>query len=478
MSSKHPPPPSFDPIVALPVPERGVTPTHRWAIAGGTLVVAIVSWALLDSPHVALTLWGIAAAAWVIARMQREITQNRQSLRQAQSQLRELHQRWRLLHGETRQNASALLQLIDGVVVLSPREDILLINPSAVRLLNLNKREGLLGRSFTEIVRVPELVRSIRGVVEEQQTQEFTFDFQHPHGIRPIRVRVDLIDAGESQNLQLSLRDETEPRRVEEMRREFIANVSHEFKTPLAAIKGYAETIELAIGDDPDMAAHFLAQITSQCLRLERLVNDMMQLARAQSGRDHLRLSSVSLTEIISESIRAYAPVAAANDLELTGGVTGEKAKVLADREATLTIANNLIGNAVRYTPSGGHISVQLQREGPMWCLVVQDDGDGIPLEHQSRIFERFYRGTRNAESANSSTGLGLAIVKNLAIAQGGDVTVQSTPGQGATFRVRLPALAGNPTGLTTHSAESAPPDTGDSAKAASRDLAPALPST
>ncbi|MEM1224875.1 MAG: ATP-binding protein [Planctomycetota bacterium] len=405
-----------------------------WARSTAT---AIMLSAVFLSALVTLTLMSRSR----IRRQQRELlTKFSQS---AQKQLDQLHDRWRSLHSETRQNASALLQLVDGVVVLTPDETILLINPSAVSLLNLNRRDGLLGRSFTEMVRVPELLDVLRSVVREQQTQELTIDFQHEGDVRPIRVRVDLIDTGESFNLQLSLRDETEPRRVEEMRREFVANVSHELKTPLAAIKGYAETIELALGDDPETAVYFLNQINSQCQRLEHLVNDMMKLAHAQSGRDHLRLSSVSLTEVVRESIQTYIPVALANDLMLDGRLPSEVAKVFSDREATLTIANNLIGNAVRYTPSGGHIDVQIERDGEMWCLRVIDDGHGIPADDQTRIFERFYRGSRSIESATSSTGLGLAIVKNLSQALGGDVSVQSEVGKGSTFEVRLPAVMG-----------------------------------
>ncbi|MEM6364614.1 MAG: ATP-binding protein [Planctomycetota bacterium] len=365
--------------------------------------------------------------------------QRNRTLQDAQSEVDQLHHRWRLLHDESRQNASALLQLVDGVVVLSPNETILLINPSAIRLLDLKRRDDLVGRSFTELVRLPELVEVIRNVVSEHHTQEISVDFQHDGGIRPIRVRVDRIDAGTQQNLQLCLRDETEPRRVEEMRREFVANVSHELKTPLAAIKGYAETIDLAIDDDPDTAKHFLRQITVQCLRLERLVFDMMRLAKAQTGRDHLNLASVALSEIIEESVRVYEPVAIAGDLSLQWLMPTEPCKVLADREAVLTIANNLIGNAVRYTSPGGDIRVSLQRDSQYWCLSVADTGEGIAEDDQQRIFERFYRGTRSTESPTSSTGLGLAIVKHLAQALGGSVRVDSKLGYGSTFEVRLP---------------------------------------
>ncbi|MFG0255499.1 MAG: sensor histidine kinase, partial [Rhodopirellula sp. JB053] len=241
--------------------------------------------------------------------------------------------------------------------------------------------------------------------------------------------------------VQLSLRDETEARKLEGMRREFIANVSHELKTPLAAIKGYAETVQLAAADDPDMAIHFMNSITAQCLRLERLVADMMQLARAQSGRAQMNIASISLRESVAESIRTYTPVAQASGLELTFHDDGNSAKVLADREAALTIANNLIGNAIRYTPRGGRIDVRLQKDADRWCLIVADTGIGIAEKDQTKIFERFYRGSKSAEMATSSTGLGLAIVKNLSIALGGSVRVDSEPGKGSTFVVELPSV-------------------------------------
>ncbi|MCC9644876.1 PAS domain S-box protein [Rhodopirellula sp. JC740] len=363
-------------------------------------------------------------------------------VRDSNEEVQKWQERLRCLHAETRQNASALLQLSDGVIVLSKDFSVLLINPSAVRLLGLKKRDALLGRCFTELVRVPQLLASIRSAVKEHQPQEFTVEVHDQGTIRPLRVRVDLIDTGEEPNLQLSLRDETESRRVEEMRREFIANVSHELKTPLAAIKGYAETVELAVQDDPDAALHFMKQITSQCLRLERLVHEMMQLARAQSGPANLHLSSVSLTEIVEDAIRTYEPVAIANDLELVPEVFPGKAKIIADREATLTIANNLIGNAIRYTPAGGEVRVSIEEDSDRWVLAVEDTGVGIPYSEHQRVFERFYRGSRNEESGKGGTGLGLAIVKHLTQAQDGEVSLESVPGQGSCFRVRLPAVA------------------------------------
>lgn len=345
------------------------------------------------------------------------------------------------LEAQSRLGASALLQLIDGVVVLSTDLSILLINPSAIELLGMKAKDQLTGRRFDEMVRNPPMVKLIRAAIDERHAQESVIELQLSSTVRPLRVRADVINDEDSFKVQLSLRDETEARQIEGMRREFIANVSHELKTPLAAIKGYAETVELAAADDPDMAIHFMNQIVTQCHRLERLISDMMQLARAQSGKALMKLSSVPMRDIATESVRTYEPVASASGLTLTWHPIDGPAKVLADPEAALTICNNLIGNAIRYTPRGGQIDVSLQQGHGHWTLVVKDTGIGIAERDQTKIFERFYRASRNAEMANSSTGLGLAIVKNLATSLEGSVSVESFPGKGSTFRVDLPAV-------------------------------------
>ena len=258
--------------------------------------------------------------------------------------------------------------------------------------------------------------------------------------VRPINVSINRIELAGTVKLLLILRDETESRRVEHIRREFVANVSHELKTPLAAIKGYAETVELAIQDDPESASHFMKQILSQCVRLERLVSDMMQLARAQDGTRNMTFVRLPLREVIADAFRSCSPIAESKQIELKVGDVQEDAVVIADSEATLTIVNNLISNAVRYTPDGGHVEISTERRDRFVAIVVKDDGVGIHESEQARIFERFYRVEKTRESAGGSTGIGLSIVKNLALAQQGSVELSSRPGEGATFRVLLPA--------------------------------------
>lgn len=443
--------------MSLPdVPETG-RPRSRWGahrlypVLGPALIVATVAAGLAShlSPLGVVVMSAAVAggvAVWGWGREQTSAEQVEALNRESGRTLRAWRDRWERLHAETRQNAAVLLQMTDGVIVLAPDRSILLVNPSSRRLLGIAAKDKLLGRGFHEVVRVPEIVKAVRDAADRRRPQEVTVELSDAGVVRPLRVSVDRIEMAEASNLLLTIRDETEARRVEEIRREFVANVSHELKTPLAAIKGYAETVEMAIEDDPQAAAHFMKQIRTQCVRLERLVADMMQLARAQAGRTNLRMAELALGAIIAESIKSYQPVAERKRIELTVVDPADEAMVIADREATLTIVNNLIGNAIRYTPEGGHVRVEIRAEREHWALIVSDDGIGIAASEQERVFERFYRVEKGGESARGGTGLGLSIVKNLTQAQGGEVKLQSAPGRGSTFEVWLPVPAIVPT--------------------------------
>lgn len=413
-------------------------------ILGFALVVAsVIACVLSDAGQLAT---GIAACASAVIAAIVLVVQSRdrsetttEVFAESQRELAHWQQRWNELHLETQQTASVLAQMRDGVIMLAPDKTILLINPAAKRLLAFGSSHVLVGRLLPEVIRYPDLVRSLEACGAGDGAQEAMIEVRDGNTHRPIRARIDRIASIGESNLLMTLRDETETRRIDEIRREFIANVSHELKTPLAAIKGYAETVELAIEDDPVAATHFMSQIRIQCLRLERLVADMMQLARAQAGRDKLHFVTVHIDEVISESLKSYQPVATAKQIKLTVDEIGNDVRVTADREATLTIINNLIGNAVRYTNEGGHVSVGVREAGSYWSIVVSDNGVGIAESEQERIFERFYRVERTRESARAGTGLGLSIVKNLTVALKGEVRLKSSPGEGSTFEVLLP---------------------------------------
>lgn len=393
------------------------------AYFGGSLVLLV---AIGGALAVAVTWLLVAVVGQGHARLQ----PLEQELRALQSQL--LTQR--------AQTAMVVENLGSGVIVIARPGQVVLANSAAKRLFAIQRQP--VGHPLVESIRQPELLQTIGQLFSDRAPREVIVDVRDAAGVRRVlRVLCVAITYEGAAAVLLEARDESENRHLEELRREFVANVSHELKTPLAAIKGYAETVELAIGDDPQAALHFITQILEQCRRLERLIADMMTLARAQAGVQYLRPVTVDLAAVIADAITTYAPIATAKSIRLEQHTSADTPVLIyADREATLTIANNVIGNAIRYTPEGGHVVASSLRDGEFGVLVVEDNGVGIPEHEQKRVFERFYRGDKARHRSSKGTGLGLAIVKNLTQAQGGRIELQSRPQHGSTFKIYLPA--------------------------------------
>jgi len=206
------------------------------------------------------------------------------------------NQRFLKLHSDSTRTTTVLSHMTDGILMLSPATEIVLINEAARRLLALPSDGHYLGRKFSELVRIPEIVSAVKQTRVENVARDVSVEIVDGSAVRPVAVRIDRVMTSDPPHLLLVLRDETEAQRVEAIRREFIANVSHELKTPLAAIKGYAETVELAIEDDSESAKHFIRQIDHQCLRLEELISYMMRLALAQTCKSTLLIRSIDLS--------------------------------------------------------------------------------------------------------------------------------------------------------------------------------------
>ena len=411
----------------------------------GTAVIVLVAFlaaSLQLSPwmfFLVIALAGFITGTLVVFHERSRWNEAWKAYRNSQSIGERWHRKLKELHDSSEQSSTALSQMTDGVVVLSPEANIRLINQAAHRLFGLSTDSNYLTRPFFEVVRIPETTEALRLAQQGEVPQVVTVEVVNGAGVRPVRVQIDRISDRPGSSMLLSARDETQIHQMEAIRREFVANVSHEIKTPIAAIKGFVETTELAMEDDQQSARRFLGQIQGQCLRLERLVRDLIQVARAQSGKQHLRFSNVQLLDVVNEAMGTLRPIADARKISVAIEPS-EDAWVHADYEAMVTIANNLISNAIYYTKGGGHVQVCFQKEHDFWALVVQDDGVGIPEAEHDRIFERFYRVDRNRSSASGGTGIGLAMVKNLTVAQNGMIRLQSAPGEGATFEVLLPA--------------------------------------
>ncbi len=242
----------------------------------------------------------------------------------------------------------------------------------------------------------------------------------------------------------LTLRDVTAQRRLERARRDLVANVSHELKTPIAALKGFLELLE----DDGVSERHrreFLAAMTQETARLERLVEEQLQLARLDAGALPLDREEVDLGELAAEAVAPRVPLASREGVALSARpAPGEPVIVDADPARIEQIILILLDNALRHTPPGGSVEVAVGRDGAEATIAVRDTGEGIAPESQAVVFDRFYRG--DASRSGRSAGLGLAIARGLAAAHRGHLELSSRVGEGSTFTLRLPLSPGGPT--------------------------------
>ncbi len=237
------------------------------------------------------------------------------------------------------------------------------------------------------------------------------------------------------------IRDITEREQLEQMRRDFVANTSHELKTPVGAVTLLAEAIESA-SDDPDQVRHFASRLTAEAARLGQLTARIMNLSRLQSAEDLTQLRDVSIDEVVATAIESQAVAAeSAGIAVLRGGARG--LYVRGDVQILTEAVGNLVANAVAYSPPGAQVGVGVKSVEQMVEIAVTDHGIGIHEADQQRIFERFYRADQARSRRTGGTGLGLSIVKHAVQRHGGEVEVWSRPGRGSTFTIRLPAVAG-----------------------------------
>lgn len=333
--------------------------------------------------------------------------------------------------------------MVEGVVAIDSEERLLHLNSAAADLFGLDARDTP-GRKIWEVLRVPGLLEALQSALQGREVAASELRMLDSGEEKVVEtVCAPLTGAGGAVAGAVAvLHDVTRLRQLEHLRREFVANASHELKTPLTAIQGLTETLL----DDAAMPAatrtRFLAKLRDQSQRLEALVNDMLTISRAESREDAFEHLPLDLREIVQESWRTLLPAAEAKRIELSLRLPEGPAMVAGDRTALGQAVDNLLDNAVKYTRDGGSVVLRLSVADRTASLAVSDSGIGIASEHQDRIFERFYRVDKGRSRELGGTGLGLAIVKHTALGHGGTVHVDSTPGQGSTFTLELPALS------------------------------------
>lgn len=340
------------------------------------------------------------------------------------------------MHQELEQLRAVFRSMAEGVVVIDGEQRILFLNEAGSRMLNV-PLEGSEGKRLWEIVRHRQLLEAVE-VVFREGPQRCELDWPGPepkvfslHGTRL---------PGESlQGAVLVLHDITHVRRLERVRQDFVANVSHELKTPLAAIKATVETLLDGAIEDPEHNVRFLQRVHENAERLHFLVQDLLTLSRIESGEERIEAVPLAVAGVIESCVSRQIDRAKAKQLKLKQEPPPEPILANADEEALAQILDNLVDNAIKYTPSGGTITLRWYAQDGWAVIEVADTGVGIPEKDLGRIFERFYRVDKARSRELGGTGLGLSIVKHLVQALGGSVQAASQLGVGSTFTVRLP---------------------------------------
>jgi len=342
---------------------------------------------------------------------------------------RQLADRFDELRREQAESAALVESMVEGVIAADGRGRIVTANPAARRLLGYDPDETL--PALAELFGVKAAREVVDAVLRGTPVQDRRLE---------VDSRVFLVNARPLPNggAVLVLHDLTEIRRLEAVRRDFVANVSHELKTPLTSISGYAETL-LGDATDPATTAHFLRTILSNARRMQRLVDDLLDLSRIEAGRWHPTLSEVDVAAVARESWAALAGRADPRRVALTLELAPDAAAIEADHDAVRQVLTNLMDNSLRYAPDGGSVTCRTRRHESGVVVSVVDDGPGITGEHLPRIFERFYRADPSRSRGEGGTGLGLAIVKHLVEAHGGRVWAESERGRGTTVSCLFP---------------------------------------
>jgi two-component system phosphate regulon sensor histidine kinase PhoR len=311
---------------------------------------------------------------------------------------------------------------------------VLSLNAMAARMLETRVSDAT-GKPFMLAVRDADLHQLLQSSYESSSALAATIDYARSG--RVFDAVAQRVSSGNERLGILVIRDVTELRRLENVRREFVANVSHELRTPLASIRALVETLEAGAIDDPHVSRDFFGRVIGEVDRLTALVDELLDLARLESGRITLKLADMAprtLVEGGADRLRAQIERAR---LTLSVEVAPDLPTVTVDRGRIEQVLLNLIHNAIKFTPPGGAITVRAEREADAVAISVIDTGSGISAAEMPRVFERFYKSDKARRS--DGTGLGLAIAKHIVHAHGGTIWVESAPGSGSTFTFTLP---------------------------------------
>ncbi len=351
-------------------------------------------------------------------------------------------QRWQGALGELREERTLLSAILgrmaEAVIAADESGKVLLVNFAAEGMFRLPPDWS--GRRLAELVLPFELMELMQKALRQGAPQWGEVHIVHPEERFLDAYATPLVVDGRRIGVLLVARDLTELKRLERIRRDFVANVSHELRTPIATLRSLTEALLMGGKDDPEVRDQFLQAIADEAERMSKLLENLLELARLEAGRREWHWQRVSVGDCVVKVVERFKPVAERKGLKVT--VRAEPHLIVyTDPEALMQVLSNLLDNAVKYTEQGeiAVIAEQVETANGYWVAIhVRDTGIGIPPEHLSRIFERFYRVDKARSRQQGGFGLGLSIAKHLAESLGGKITVQSEVGKGSVFTLWL----------------------------------------
>jgi two-component system phosphate regulon sensor histidine kinase PhoR len=340
-----------------------------------------------------------------------------------------------LITTERDRMAAILSNMGDGIFVVDGDSKVTMVNQTAQRIFQLAENEAE-GRTFVEAVRDYELDGVLQRCLRTGEQQAGTVETSPQKQFLGVIATPLKDEAG----CLLLIQDLTKLRRLETVRRDFVANISHELRTPTASIKALAETLQEGAIDDPSLAKDFLGKINAEVDKLTQMVQELGELSRIESGEAPLQKKPFDMAEAMEQATSRLKAQADRAGLSLNIVIPSSLPQALADRDRVEQVLVNLIHNAIKFSPPGGKIDISAKAEGNSILVSVADTGVGIPADDLPRIFERFYKVDR--ARTGSGTGLGLAIAKHIIEAHSGRIWAESIEGKGSTFHFTLPLTA------------------------------------
>ena len=355
----------------------------------------------------------------------------------------QLEERINQITAQQNQQEAILSSMLEGVIAVDSQGEIILLNQSAERMLGISQRQAQ-GKGIEEMIRNPGLQNLVQKTFLAQKPlkAELAFGYGEDKFIQAQSVII-LDERKNCLGVVITLNDITQLKRLENMRKEFVGDVSHELKTPITAIKGFVETLQDGTIKDPQSAERFLSIIKANAERLNAIIEDLLLLSRIEQEEEKgefkdRKIERFKVQELFNSALEAVSEKANKKGMTIEMEIDDEP-DVKVNNQLMAQAIINLLDNAIKYSELGKKIKLKARREGKQVLIIVEDQGWGIGSEHLPRIFERFYRVDKSRSRELGGTGLGLAIVKHIVQAHQGSVSVESEPGKGSKFFIYLP---------------------------------------